>query len=104
MALLAPNPFDVNDQEVFKQPINQFLNSSEVVSVYPYSWVIFFSNHGNYLARHREQIGSEVPWVFSSGEVLANFTETGDWMKSSVPDLQKAINADVSSQSCMTFF
>jgi len=41
------------------------------------------------------KIGSHVEWQEVSPDVYDNFAKTGDWMRSSSPDLEKVINAGV---------
>jgi carboxypeptidase C (cathepsin A) len=41
------------------------------------------------------KIGSQGTWVSSNKNVYAQFAATGDWMRSSLPDLEVVINSGV---------
>ncbi|KAF8955857.1 Alpha/Beta hydrolase protein [Flammula alnicola] len=43
----------------------------------------------------RDMIGGEVTWTQSSNAVYRNFSNTGDWMRNSAPDLEFVINSGV---------
>jgi len=43
----------------------------------------------------KSAIGAETTWTQSSNTIYSNFANTGDWMKSSKPALEKVINAGV---------
>lgn len=40
-------------------------------------------------------IGAESTWVMSSDDIYFNFADTGDWMRTSRPLLEKVIDAGV---------
>ncbi|KAJ7655893.1 serine carboxypeptidase [Mycena rosella] len=48
-----------------------------------------------YLASIRTKIGGEVTWQETNDDVYDNFAATGDWMRSSLPDLELVINSGV---------
>ncbi|KAJ6490857.1 serine carboxypeptidase [Mycena sanguinolenta] len=48
-----------------------------------------------YLASIQTKIGAEVTWQQTNLEVYDNFANTGDWMRSSLPDLELVINSGV---------
>ncbi|KAJ7681923.1 serine carboxypeptidase [Mycena polygramma] len=48
-----------------------------------------------YLASVRTRIGAEVTWQETNDLVYNNFATTGDWMRSSLPDLETVINSGV---------
>ena len=41
------------------------------------------------------KIGSQGTWVNNSNDVYALFSASGDWMRSSLPDLETVINSGV---------
>ncbi|KAJ7149436.1 serine carboxypeptidase [Mycena crocata] len=49
----------------------------------------------SYLASIRTKVGAEVTWQETNGDVYDNFAATGDWMRSSLPDLETVINSGV---------
>ena len=51
----------------------------------------------NYLNSHEvtSKIGSHATWEETNLDVYYNFAATGDWMRTSIPDLEKVINAGV---------
>ncbi|KAJ7646228.1 Alpha/Beta hydrolase protein, partial [Mycena rosella] len=49
----------------------------------------------SYLASVRTKIGGEVTWQQSNFDVYDNFAETGDWMRTSLPDLEFVIDSSV---------
>ncbi|KAJ6535565.1 serine carboxypeptidase [Mycena capillaripes] len=49
----------------------------------------------SYLASIRTKIGAEVTWQETNIDVYDNFAATGDWMRSSLPDLELVINSGV---------
>ncbi|KAJ7149719.1 serine carboxypeptidase [Mycena filopes] len=49
----------------------------------------------SYLASIRTKIGGEVTWQETNDDVYDNFAATGDWMRSSLPDLELVINSGV---------
>ncbi|KAJ6549817.1 Alpha/Beta hydrolase protein [Mycena capillaripes] len=49
----------------------------------------------SYLASIRNKIGAEVAWQQSNDDVYDNFMATGDWMRSSLPDLERVIDSGV---------
>jgi len=49
----------------------------------------------NYLASVASSIGAESTWQMTNYNVYSNFAATGDWMRSSSPDLETVINAGV---------
>ncbi|KAK7008403.1 carboxypeptidase [Favolaschia claudopus] len=49
----------------------------------------------SYLASVRTKIGAEVTWQETNLEVYSNFAATGDWMRTSLPDLEIVINSGV---------
>ncbi|KAJ7075065.1 serine carboxypeptidase [Mycena belliarum] len=49
----------------------------------------------SYLASIRTKVGGEVTWQETNGQVYDNFATTGDWMRSSLPDLELVINSGV---------
>ena len=51
----------------------------------------------NYLHSHAvtSKIGSHATWEDVNDDVYTNFAATGDWMRTSLPDLEKVINAGV---------
>ncbi|KAJ7089473.1 serine carboxypeptidase [Mycena epipterygia] len=49
----------------------------------------------SYLASIQTKIGAEVTWQQSNDDVYDNFAATGDWMRSSLPDLELVINSGV---------
>ncbi|KAF8887447.1 serine carboxypeptidase [Gymnopilus junonius] len=49
----------------------------------------------NYLASIAKKAGAESTWQETNDQVYSNFAATGDWMRSSLPDLEKVINAGV---------
>ncbi|KAK7050507.1 carboxypeptidase [Favolaschia claudopus] len=48
-----------------------------------------------YLASIQDKIGAEVTWQQTNLDVYDNFADTGDWMRSSLPDLELVINSGV---------
>ena len=52
---------------------------------------------GNYLNSHEvtSKIGSHATWKAINTDAYNNFAATGDWMRTSIPDLEKVINAGV---------
>ena len=50
-----------------------------------------------YLNSHAvtSKIGSHTKWEQTNFDVYDNFAATGDWMRTSLPDLEKVINAGV---------
>ena len=61
------------DPDPYPPPLDSYLNSSAVTS----------------------KIGSHVEWEGVNLGVYFNFAATGDWMRTSLPDLEKVINAGV---------
>ena len=57
----------------YPPPLDKYLNSQAVTS----------------------KIGSHAEWEESNSDVYKNFAATGDWMRTSLPDLEKVINAGV---------
>ncbi|KAJ7452963.1 serine carboxypeptidase [Mycena galericulata] len=49
----------------------------------------------SYLASIETEIGAEVTWQETNDDVYDNFAATGDWMRSSLPDLELVINSGV---------
>ncbi|KAJ7197979.1 serine carboxypeptidase [Mycena pura] len=49
----------------------------------------------SFLASVRTKVGGEVTWQESSNQVFDNFAATGDWMRTSLPDLETVINSGV---------
>ncbi|KAK7045221.1 carboxypeptidase, partial [Favolaschia claudopus] len=49
----------------------------------------------SYLASVRTKIGAEVTWQETNEQVYSNFAATGDWMRTSLPDLEIVINSGV---------
>ncbi|KAJ7652545.1 serine carboxypeptidase [Mycena rosella] len=49
----------------------------------------------SYLASVRTKIGGEVTWQQSNLNVYDNFAEAGDWMRTSLPDLESVIDSGV---------
>ncbi|KAF7345755.1 Carboxypeptidase [Mycena venus] len=49
----------------------------------------------SYLASIQTKIGAEVAWQETNDNVYNNFAATGDWMRSSLPDLERVINSGV---------
>ncbi|KAJ7890752.1 serine carboxypeptidase [Mycena leptocephala] len=49
----------------------------------------------SYLASIQNDIGAEVTWQQTNLQVYDNFANTGDWMRSSLPDLELVINSGV---------
>ncbi|KAJ6556987.1 serine carboxypeptidase [Mycena vulgaris] len=49
----------------------------------------------SYLASIRTKVGAEVTWQETNTDVYDNFASTGDWMRSSLPDLELVINSGV---------
>ncbi|KAJ7504986.1 serine carboxypeptidase [Mycena galericulata] len=49
----------------------------------------------SYLASIGTQIGGKVTWEETNFQVYENFAATGDWMRSSLPDLERVIDSDV---------
>ncbi|KAJ7629038.1 serine carboxypeptidase, partial [Roridomyces roridus] len=49
----------------------------------------------SYLASVRTTVGAEVTWQMTNDDVYDNFAATGDWMRSSLPDLEMVINSGV---------
>ncbi|KAJ7779425.1 serine carboxypeptidase [Mycena maculata] len=49
----------------------------------------------SYLASVASTIGAEVTWQMSNDDVYNNFAETGDWMRSSLPDLESVLAAGI---------
>jgi carboxypeptidase C (cathepsin A) len=57
----------------YPPPLDKYLNSQAVTS----------------------KIGSHTNWEEVNTDVYNNFAATGDWMRTSLPDLEKVINAGV---------
>jgi carboxypeptidase C (cathepsin A) len=57
----------------YPPPFDKYLNSQAVTS----------------------KIGSRTKWEQTNFDVYDNFAATGDWMRTSLPDLEKVINAGV---------
>ncbi|CAK5282297.1 unnamed protein product [Mycena citricolor] len=49
----------------------------------------------SFLASVRTKVGAEVTWAETNNNVYNNFAATGDWMRSSLPNLETVINAGV---------
>ncbi|KAJ7876222.1 alpha/beta-hydrolase [Mycena leptocephala] len=49
----------------------------------------------SYLASIGTKVGAEVTWQETNFDVYDNFAATGDWMRSSLPDLELVINSGV---------
>ncbi|KAF8145371.1 serine carboxypeptidase [Mycena galopus ATCC 62051] len=49
----------------------------------------------SYLASIEKTVGAEVTWEETNDEVYDNFADTGDWMRTSLPDLELVINSGV---------
>ncbi|KAJ7171459.1 Alpha/Beta hydrolase protein [Mycena filopes] len=49
----------------------------------------------SYLASIAGKIGAELGWQMSNDDVYDNFAETGDWMRSQLPNLESVIDAGV---------
>ncbi|KAJ7025919.1 serine carboxypeptidase [Mycena alexandri] len=49
----------------------------------------------SYLNSIRTKIGAEVTWQETNLDVYDNFAATGDWMRSSLPDLELVVNSGV---------
>ncbi|KAJ7779424.1 serine carboxypeptidase [Mycena maculata] len=49
----------------------------------------------SYLASIRTAVGGEVTWEETNDQVYDNFAATGDWMRSSLPDLELVIDSGV---------
>ncbi|KAF7358674.1 Carboxypeptidase [Mycena sanguinolenta] len=49
----------------------------------------------SYLASIEKKVGAEVTWQETNDDVYDNFAATGDWMRSSLPDLELVINSGV---------
>jgi carboxypeptidase C (cathepsin A) len=41
------------------------------------------------------KIGSQSTWISDNNETYAQFAASGDWMRSSLPDLEAVINSGV---------
>lgn len=52
-------------------------------------------NITNYLSSIRAAVGAETTWQETNFNVYTNFLHTGDWMRTSVPDLENLINSGV---------
>ena len=61
------------DPDPYPPPLDKYLNSHAVTS----------------------KIGSHVKWENANIDVYLSFTATGDWARTSLPDLEKVINASV---------
>ena len=61
------------DPDPYPPPLDKYLNSPAVTS----------------------KIGSHAKWAEYNDDIYNNFAKTGDWMRSSSPDLEKVINAGV---------
>lgn len=48
-----------------------------------------------YINSVKTKIGAEITWTQTSQDVYNNFAGTGDWMKSSIGDLEKVIDAGI---------
>lgn len=53
------------------------------------------ADFSSYLETIQDQIGAEKTWEQTNTNVYSNFAATGDWMRSSVPDLEKVIDSGV---------
>ncbi|KAF7974316.1 hypothetical protein HWV62_12482 [Athelia sp. TMB] len=49
----------------------------------------------NYLASIKTKVGAASTWQETNDDVYDNFEETGDWMRTSKPDLESVINSGV---------
>ncbi|KAJ7186345.1 Alpha/Beta hydrolase protein, partial [Mycena haematopus] len=49
----------------------------------------------SYLDSIQKKVGAEVTWQETNDDVYNNFAATGDWMRSSLPDLELVINSGV---------
>ena len=52
-------------------------------------------NITNYLASIRTKAGAASTWQDTNYDVYDNSAETGDWMRTSKPDLESVINAGI---------
>lgn len=48
-----------------------------------------------YINSVKTKIGAEINWTQTSQDIYSNFANTGDWMKSSIGDLEKVIDAGI---------
>ncbi|KAJ7452966.1 serine carboxypeptidase [Mycena galericulata] len=49
----------------------------------------------DYLGSIASKIGAEVTWQMTNDDVYNNFADTGDWMRSALPDLESVIEAGI---------
>lgn len=71
-------------------PHDPYYILSGVVDLYPPDITQYLTN-----TSLMKTIGAESTWVMSNDDIYFNFADTGDWMRTSRPLLEKVIDAGV---------